>query len=137
MAVSETVLNTTLYNKIYLFNKTRFVWFFIRLNRFKVTPSLRFSLVLIFVIHCRLFETWIWCSLKIQQFSLKFDFRVIMIYLSILTEITSYRTIWQPLLPHTTCVFRVSFVCNLISAPFLSYLSKRIFAAFVEAKLGD
>ena len=47
--------------------------------------------------------------------------------ISILREITSYWTIWRPLLSHITYVFQASFVCDFIWAPFLSYLSKRMF----------
>ena len=35
------------------------------------------------------------------------------------------------------CEFEVLFVCDLIWTPFLSYLSKKIFAAFVEVTLWD
>ena len=42
---------------------------------------------------------------------------------SIFHEMSSYRTIWRPFLPHTTKLFQVSLICNFIWAPFLSYFS--------------
>ena len=57
--------------------------------------------------------------------------------ISILYEMTSYRTIWRPLLSHTTCLFQVSYVCDFICAPFHFFLSRKIFATFDEVTLWD
>ena len=57
--------------------------------------------------------------------------------ISILHEMTPYRTIWRRLLSHTTCLFQVSFVCDFNWAPFHSFFLRKFFAAFDEVTLWD
>ena len=114
--------------RFFLSTRTASYGFFSHCNRFKIMSPLSFHLSQIFAIHCRLFETWIFSvttkfrkpvlqSLNLRQSHFKAWFSCNH-EISILHKMTSYGTIWRPLLSHTNCLFQVSYVCDFIWAPY-------------------